>query len=106
MSKAAGELVMYATIWCADCARARRFLKARRVAWREVDVDADAAADERVLGHNAGARLLPMFEFGRRRFTLAPFDRAKLVEWLVKAGVAPRDQLSGAAPSGPAPRSR
>ncbi|HVP40062.1 MAG TPA: glutaredoxin family protein [Candidatus Saccharimonadales bacterium] len=101
MSPSTAELVLYAAVWCADCARTRRFLKARGVAWREVDVDADPAAEARLLARQRGARLVPVLEYGRRRLTLAPFDREKLVNWLVEAGVASRRRLSDAAPSAP-----
>ncbi len=97
------ELVMYATSWCADCAAARRFLKARGVEWREVDVDEDEAADARVLEFNGGARLLPVFEWGARRLTTAPFDRDRLARWLAEAGVPGAGGISGAGPSAPAP---
>ena len=101
MDPAAPRLVMYATSWCADCARARRFLRAHGVEWREVDVDRDAEADARVQRLNRGARLLPVLVIGRRRMTAAPFEPKRLARWLVEAGVASRDQLSGAGPSGP-----
>ncbi|MBI5836117.1 MAG: glutaredoxin family protein [Candidatus Eisenbacteria bacterium] len=103
MSPKKPELVMYATQWCLDCTRARRFLKARGVEWREVDVDEDEEADARALAHNGGARLLPVFEFGAGRVTVAPFDKAKLAAWLIEAGAADPAKLSGAGPSAPAP---
>ena len=35
---------MYATGWCPYCARARRLLQDKGVAWREIDIDAEPAA--------------------------------------------------------------
>jgi mycoredoxin len=84
------ELRMYATLWCLDCARARRFLKARGVAWKELDVDEDPEAEARVLKRNAGSRVLPVFEYQGHWTTVAPFDREKLLQWLGKVGVATR----------------
>ena len=77
---------MYATSWCGDCALARRFLKARNLAFRERDVDEDAAAESVILSHNGGARLLPVFECDGRLLTLAPFDRRRLSAWLAEVG--------------------
>lgn len=49
MTDAATEIVMYATDWCPYCARARRLLAGKGVAWREIDVDSvpDARAEMR-----------------------------------------------------------
>ena len=85
----ATELRMYATPWCLDCARARRLLKARGVGWKELDVDEDTAAEARVLKRNAGARVLPVFEYRGRWATVAPFDREKLLKWLGETGLLP-----------------
>jgi mycoredoxin len=84
------ELRMYATVWCLDCARARRLLKARGVAWKELDVDQDPAAEARVLKRNAGSRVLPVFEYRGHWTTVAPFDREKLLKWLGEAGLVTR----------------
>jgi len=86
-------LKVYATCWCGECALARRFLKSRGIAWTEVDVDEDPAADAEALRHNAGSRLLPVFEWRGRRITVCPFDRRRLAEWLLENGVVPREQL-------------
>ena len=94
-------LILYGTCWCADCAQARRFLKARGVKWRDVDVDEDPAAERRVLGFQRGARLVPVFEYEGRHVTVSPFDRGKLSRWLLEVGAATAAQVSDAAPSGP-----
>ena len=39
MSAAPAEVIMYATGWCPYCLRARQLLKAKGVAFREIDVD-------------------------------------------------------------------
>ena len=92
---------MYGACWCADCAQARRFLKARGIGWREVDVDEDPAAERRVLALCHGSRPLPVFECAGRHLAVAPFDRSKLSRWLLKVGAATARQLSDAAPSDP-----
>lgn len=42
-----GEVVLYATQWCGYCAKAREQLAADRVAYREVDIEKDAAGHAR-----------------------------------------------------------
>lgn len=42
-----GEVVLYATQWCGYCAKAREQLAADRVAYREVDIEQDAAGHAR-----------------------------------------------------------
>jgi len=37
------EIVMYSTGWCAFCERARALLKRKGLAFREIDVEQDAA---------------------------------------------------------------
>jgi mycoredoxin len=37
---AESELIVCATNWCGDCARARRFLDEHHVAYRWIDIDA------------------------------------------------------------------
>ena len=86
-------LILYATSWCGDCSQARKFLKARGIAWREVDVDEDPEADALILRHNSGARLLPVFRMGRRLHTVCPFDRHRLAAWLLEVGAASEAQL-------------
>ena len=102
--KTAGELVLYATSWCGDCALARRFLKSRGIAWREVDVDEDPAADARVMAHNRGTRHLPVLEFAGQRVTASPFDRANVAAWLLRVGAAQPGQVSDVTRTDPDPR--
>ncbi len=94
---------MYATSWCGDCALARRFLKARGIACREVDVDEDEPADRLLIEWHGGVRAIPTFEYGAERLALSPFDRVKLGQWLREVGVAEDGTISDAAPSGPPP---
>lgn len=42
------RLQVYSTTWCPDCHRLKRVFKARGVAFTEIDIDADAAAAERL----------------------------------------------------------
>jgi mycoredoxin len=49
---------MYATSWCPDCRRARRFLDEHGVDYTVIDIDADAAASARVV-ERVGKRAIP-----------------------------------------------
>jgi mycoredoxin len=58
-----GELTVYATSWCGDCHRARRFLDEHRVAYRWVDIDQDREAEALVKAVNRGNRSVPTLVF-------------------------------------------
>ena len=49
---------LYATSWCPDCRRARQFLDKHGIQYTEIDVDADLAASDEVLGR-VGKRAVP-----------------------------------------------
>jgi mycoredoxin len=75
-------IIMYTTRWCPDCWRAKHFLKARGVAYREVNIEEDEAAEEIVLKANKGSRKVPTLEVAGRYFACSPFDAAQLAEEL------------------------
>jgi mycoredoxin len=58
-----GELIVYATHWCGDCHRARRFLDEHHVAYRWVDIDQDREAEGLVRKVNRGNRSVPTLVF-------------------------------------------
>ena len=60
---AESELIVYATNWCGDCARARRFLDEQRVAYRWVDINRDREAEALVRKVNRGNRTVPTLVF-------------------------------------------
>ncbi len=49
---------MYGVRWCPDCRRAREFLAKHKIAYTEIDVDADTAASEEVV-RQVGKRAVP-----------------------------------------------
>ena len=49
---------LYATSWCPECRRARQFLDKHGIQYTEIDVDADLAASDEVLGR-VGKRAVP-----------------------------------------------
>jgi glutaredoxin-like protein len=57
------ELIVYATNWCGDCHRARRFLEEHQVAYRWVDIDQDREAEALVKAVNRGNRSVPTLVF-------------------------------------------
>jgi mycoredoxin len=71
-------ITMYTTQWCPDCRRAKSFLKERGVAFREVNIEEDEAAEEIVIRANDGKRKVPTLEVGGRFFACSPFDPNQL----------------------------
>jgi mycoredoxin len=71
-------IIMYTTHWCPDCVRAKYFLKARGVAYREVNIEEDERAEAIVLQANHGKRKVPTLKVGDRYFACSPFNAVKL----------------------------
>jgi mycoredoxin len=75
------ELVtMYTTSWCPDCWRAKSFLKARGVGFREINIEGNPSAEEIVLKANDGKRRVPTLEIDGRFFACSPFDAEQLAD--------------------------
>ena len=75
-------LTMYSTNGCPDCWRAKSFLRARGVAFREVNIEEDPSGEEIVIKANNGKRTVPTLEVGGRYFACSPFDAELLAEEL------------------------
>jgi len=71
-------ITIYTTTWCGDCRSATRFLKERRVEYREVNIDEDDDAEQLVLKVNNGKRKVPTIEIAGRYFACSPFDPEQL----------------------------
>jgi mycoredoxin len=69
---------VYGTRWCGDCRWAKQFLRERGIAFEEINVDEDPAAEALVLRVNEGRRKVPTFEVGGRYFSSSPFDPEQL----------------------------
>src|SRR5437879_4014899 len=69
------ELIVYATTWCGDCFRTRRFLNRHRIPYRWIDVDRDTNAALRVLQINRGQRSVPTLIFPDGSVMTEPSDR-------------------------------
>jgi glutaredoxin len=76
------NLTMYTTSWCPDCRRAKSFMQARGIAFREVNIEDDESAEDVVIEANKGKRKVPTFEIGGRYFACSPFNAAQLAEEL------------------------
>ncbi|HVP34342.1 MAG TPA: glutaredoxin 3 [Steroidobacteraceae bacterium] len=55
---------MYATDWCGYCARARRLLESKGVAFTEIDVEAVAGAREEMMARGGGDTVPQVFIAG------------------------------------------
>jgi glutaredoxin len=75
-------VTIYGTRWCADCRRAKQFLRDRKVVFREVNIDGAPDAEELVLRVNNGRRKVPTIEVDGRYFACSPFDPHLLAEEL------------------------
>jgi mycoredoxin len=76
------EITIYTTPWCGDCRRTKQFLSERGVAYREVNIDEEPAAEELVLRVNNGKRKVPTLAVDGRHFPCSPFDPYQLSEEL------------------------
>jgi len=75
-------ITIYTTAWCPDCRYTTAFLRERGVAYREVNIEEDEAAEEIVLKANDGLRKVPTLEVAGRYFACSPFDPEELAEEL------------------------
>ncbi|HXX30453.1 MAG TPA: glutaredoxin 3 [Myxococcaceae bacterium] len=58
------EVVIYTTAACGYCQRAKAWLAARGVSFREVDVSGDAGARARLIDRSGGQRTVPQIFVG------------------------------------------
>lgn len=69
---AESELIVYATNWCGDCRRTRRFLDEHHIAYRWIDIDSDREAEALVLKVNRGNRSVPTLVFADGSMLVEP----------------------------------
>lgn len=60
---AENTIIIYATEWCSDCRRARRYLQYRQVSFQWINIDRNPAAEAIVLKTNRGMRSVPTIVF-------------------------------------------
>lgn len=68
------DITVYCTTWCADCRRAKQFLRERGVEFHEVNIDEVPEAEELVVRVNRGRRKVPTLLVEGRYFACSPFD--------------------------------
>jgi glutaredoxin len=72
------SVVMYSTLWCPDCRRAKFFMKERGVDFVEVNIEGNPEAEGLVLRVNNGRRKVPTIQVGDRYFACSPFNAQQL----------------------------
>ncbi|MET8852869.1 glutaredoxin domain-containing protein [Amycolatopsis sp. NPDC004625] len=68
------KLTVYGASWCPDVKRSRALLDREGVEYSYVDVEADAAAEQRVRELQDGARRIPTIVFEDGSFLVEPSD--------------------------------
>jgi mycoredoxin len=56
-------IIVYATSWCGDCRRAKKFMDEHGIAYELVDIDHNAGAEAFVKQVNRGNRSVPTIVF-------------------------------------------
>ena len=80
-------MTIYTTSWCPDCRAAKRHLKQRGIAFREVDIETTPGAADKLEEWSGGYRTVPTFDIGGR--IVVDFDRAALDEALAERDATP-----------------
>jgi thioredoxin reductase (NADPH) len=70
------SIVVYGTIWCPDCKRAKRFFGEHRVPYVNVDIEQDRQAMEFVVSVNQGKQIVPTIVFPDGEILAEPSDAA------------------------------
>jgi glutaredoxin len=73
-----GGIVMYCTMWCPDCSRARAWLRERNLPYVEVDVNGAPKAAAQVREWTGGDLVTPTFDIDGT--IVLDFDRERLEE--------------------------
>lgn len=68
------EIVVYMTSWCPDCTRSRRVLQRAGVAFREIDIEEVAGAEEAMRLRNGGSGKVPTICL-REHVLIEPSDK-------------------------------
>lgn len=76
------KTIIYATEWCWDCRRARRFFDQHEIPYEWVNIDKDIAAEQFVLQCNGGMRSVPVIVFPDGDRLVEP-SNARLAEKLL-----------------------
>ena len=68
-------IIIYATDWCGDCKRARRFFDDHKIPYQWINIDANPEAEQFVRTANNGDRSVPTIVFPDGRILVEPSNR-------------------------------
>ncbi len=66
------KITIYATNWCGDCRRTKRFLDYHKIPYQWIDIDKDKEAEKFVLQTNNGLRSVPTLVFSDGSILVEP----------------------------------
>ncbi|WP_297167372.1 mycoredoxin [Thermogemmatispora sp.] len=69
------QIKVYATSWCGDCRRARRWLDEHHIAYDYIDIEKDEQAAAYVMQVNGGLRSVPTIVFPDGTILVEPSNR-------------------------------
>ena len=75
------QVLMYSAPWCRDCRAAKRYLDEHKIAYTEIDIEADPTASDEVLRH-VGKRAIPQLVIDGEWFQPYKPGRGLLLEEL------------------------
>ena len=68
-------IIIYATNWCGDCKRARRFFDDHEIPYQWINIDDNPEAEQFVRTTNNGNRSVPTIVFPDGRILVEPSNR-------------------------------
>lgn len=71
-----GKITVYATEWCGDCRRARRFFDRNQVEYSYINIDVDKEGEQFVIRTNKGMRSVPTIVFEDGSILVEPSNQA------------------------------
>lgn len=69
-------ITVYATSWCSDCRRSKRFLESHGISYTYIDIESDPEATKLVLELNNGKQSVPTIVFPDGSVLVEPTDPA------------------------------
>jgi mycoredoxin len=69
------SVIVYATDWCPDCRRAKRFLDQHNIPYRWINIDHNKDAEQVVIKTNQGMRSVPTIICADGTVLVEPSDR-------------------------------
>ena len=79
--KKSDQIIVYSTVWCPDCKRAKQFFGEQRVPYLNIDIEQEAEAMAFVERVNRGKRIIPTIVFPDGSMLVEPTN-AQLAEKL------------------------